>query len=65
MDTKPVLYVEDDDMDVFLLERAWRKVRLSHPLYIVRDGQEAAHYLTATGRFTERAEYPKIGRAHV
>src|SRR5262245_33679630 len=58
MDTKPVLYVEDDDADVFLMERAWRKVRLSHPLYIVGDAQEAAHYLTGTGRFTQRSECP-------
>jgi CheY-like chemotaxis protein len=59
MDTKPVLYVEDDEADVFLMERAWQKVGLlPHPLYIVRDGQEAADYLRGTGRFAERAVYP-------
>ena len=58
MDTKAVLYVEDDDADVFFIERAWQKVGLPHPLYIVRDGEQATHYLTGTGSFAERTEYP-------
>jgi len=49
MDTNAVLYVEDDESDVFLMQRAWQKVGLLHPLYIVRDGQEAANYLAGVG----------------
>src|SRR5215475_13217083 len=57
MDTKAVLYVEDNAADVFLIERAWETVRIPHSLFIVRDGQEAAHYLAGTGRFADSAEY--------
>ena len=60
MDTNAVLYVEDDESDVFLMQRAWQKVGLLHPLYIVRDGQEAANYLAGVGvgQFANRAMYP-------
>jgi len=36
MDTQAVLYVEDDELDVFLMQRAWQKIGLPHPLFIVR-----------------------------
>src|SRR5215467_9181661 len=49
MDTTAVLYVEDDEADVFLMQRAWQKIGLSYPLYIARDGQEAADYLAGAG----------------
>ena len=55
---KPVLYVEDDGDDVFFMRRAFDKVGVGHPLVLVPDGQEAIHYLSGTGKYADREEYP-------
>ena len=52
------LLVEDEEDDTLLFERAWRKARLQNPLVKVRNGIEAALYLTGEGRFSDRAEFP-------
>ena len=46
-DTLRVLVAEDDDIDAFLLERAFSRVGMKVPLKFVRDGQEAVDYLAA------------------
>ena len=57
----PVLYVEDDDADVSLMEDAWEKAGLRNALYIVRDGQEAMDFLSGQGLFVDRAVHPMPG----
>jgi CheY-like chemotaxis protein len=54
----PVLYAEDDENDVFLMERAFRKLNLEHPLRIVPDGKQAVGYLSGTAPFISREESP-------
>lgn len=54
----PILLVEDDENDRFFFERAAKKCGLQHPLRMARDGQEAVHYLSATGDFADRAANP-------
>src|SRR5688572_7752323 len=49
MTTAPVLYAEDDEDDVFLMERAFRLADIGHPLRVVRDGRSAVEFLTAVG----------------
>lgn len=46
-DNLRVLVAEDDEIDAFLLERAFSKAGLKVPLKFVRDGQEAVDYLAA------------------
>ena len=58
MDTKVVLYVEDDESDVFFMRCAWHKARFPNPLFVVGDGQEATEYLLGAGEFADRAKYP-------
>src|SRR5687767_12477078 len=41
---KPVLYVEDDENDVFFMQKVWKALALPNPLEIVRDGKEAVDY---------------------
>lgn len=43
--SKPVLYVEDDDNDVFLMERAFKKLEIPNPLRMANDGKMAIEYL--------------------
>lgn len=45
-----LLLVEDSDDDVFLMQRAFAKARLTHPLTIARDGTEAMALLADAGR---------------
>lgn len=53
--SKPVLYVEDDDNDVFLMERAFQKLEITNPLRLAGDGKQAIDYL-------ERVASGKIDR---
>jgi CheY-like chemotaxis protein len=54
----PILLAEDDDNDVFFFQRAVREANIRNELCVVRDGQEVMDYLTGTGRFADRAQYP-------
>ena len=53
-----VLYVEDSANDFALLERASRKCGTPFSLQRAADGEEAIAYLTGTGTFANREEYP-------
>jgi CheY-like chemotaxis protein len=56
-----ILLVEDDEDDVFLLERALSKAKLDSPLYIAANGQEAIDYLAGAGKYADRTTYPMPG----
>jgi CheY-like chemotaxis protein len=43
---KSILFAEDSEDDVFLLQRACRRAQLPNPLTFVRDGREAIDYLS-------------------
>ena len=49
-----ILLVEDNDDDVQLTLRAFRKSDLVSTVTVVRDGVEALDYLLATGEYTSR-----------
>ncbi len=53
-----ILLAEDREDDVFLIRRAFQKGKISNPLYVVRDGEEAICYLAGIGKYSNRAEYP-------
>ncbi len=53
-----ILLVEDDENDVFLMQRAMSKANVSNPVYVVTNGQEAIDYLSGLGRFSDRTTYP-------
>ncbi|MFN7144293.1 MAG: response regulator [Myxococcota bacterium] len=55
---QPVLYVEDDDNDVFLMKRAFRRLAIAMPLEVVSDGKLAIAYLSGTGPYQDRERYP-------
>lgn len=50
----PLLVVEDNDDDVFILQRALRQANIKNPVHIVKDGDEAINYLSRLGQFTDR-----------
>jgi len=61
MSDDAVLYVDDDDSDILLMECAWKKAGLRNALHIVRDGREAMDYLDGKAQFADRAAYPMPG----
>ncbi|MFA5191181.1 MAG: response regulator [Verrucomicrobiia bacterium] len=58
MTHKTVLYVEDEEADVFFVKRAFAHLNVSNPLRVVRNGKDAVDYLAGTGDFGDRQRYP-------
>lgn len=58
MNHQAILYVEDDENDVFLMEHAWRQTGVLNPLKTVNDGEQAVQYLSGEGKYANRDEYP-------
>jgi CheY-like chemotaxis protein len=56
--TAPLLVAEDEDNDVFFLQRALETANVKNSLRIVRDGQEAIDYLSGVGEFADRDKFP-------
>src|SRR5579871_4007373 len=54
----PVLLVEDDLNDIFIVKRAFRSARIPNPLQVVTDGEEAIAYLRGNGKYADRASFP-------
>jgi len=53
-----ILLVEDDPNDVFLMQRAMSKAKLSLPMHVAINGQEAIDYLSGEGKYGDRNIYP-------
>ena len=53
-----ILMVEDDPNDILLTQRAFMQASLVNPLRIVRDGEEAIHYLGGRDPYSDRSRYP-------
>ena len=56
-----ILVVEDEDDDVALLKRAFRKAGMVNPVTFIADGDAAVDYLAAQGAFADRAAHPLPG----
>jgi CheY-like chemotaxis protein len=56
--TKSILLVEDDEDDVFLMERALQATKITLPMNVVEHGRAAVEYLSGTGRFADRVRFP-------
>ncbi|MDP3541315.1 MAG: response regulator [Elusimicrobiota bacterium] len=55
---RPILAVEDNDDDQFLLREAWKAAGISNPLTIVENGEQACEYLRGAGPYADRDAYP-------
>lgn len=58
MKTSRILFAEDDENDVFFMQRAFTEAGLPHTLHVVADGQEAIDYLSGAEKYADRKEYP-------
>jgi CheY-like chemotaxis protein len=57
----PILLAEDDENDVFFMERAVEKAGISNRLIVARDGVEAVEYLKGEGAYADREIHPLPG----
>ena len=53
-----VLLVEDNLNDIFLVQRAFKRARISNPLQVVTDGEKAIDYLQGRGEYHDRNLHP-------
>ena len=56
--TRTILLVEDDENDVFFVQRAMKNAGVLNPIQIASDGQQAIDYFQGTGKFADREEFP-------
>ena len=56
--TVPLLLVEDNEEDAFILRHAFRSLSLTNPLFVARDGEDAIRYLSGQSPYANRAEFP-------
>jgi CheY-like chemotaxis protein len=49
---------EDDENDVFFVERAFKQAQIANPLHRVQDGEEAMAYLRGDGQYADRDKFP-------
>lgn len=56
-----ILMAEDDENDVVFIQRAFKQAEIHNPLQIVQDGQAAIDYLSGSGSFSDRGQYPLPG----
>lgn len=54
MNNKIILLLEDNQSDIALTKRAFKKANIANPLQVAEDGQEALDYLFAEGPFSQR-----------
>jgi len=53
-----ILLVEDDPNDIFLIQRAFRRINLANPIQVVQDGEAAVLYLSGQETYADRDRYP-------
>jgi CheY-like chemotaxis protein len=53
-----ILMAEDDDNDVFFMERAFKQSQIVNPVHRVKDGEDAISYLRGDGPYDNREKYP-------
>jgi CheY-like chemotaxis protein len=57
-DPSAILIADDDENDVSLLKLAFEEAKISNPIRVVRDGQEAIDYLSRKGIYADSDKHP-------
>lgn len=61
MTEQSILVVEDQEDDILLLKRAFRKAQVTTPVQVVTDGEAAIDYLSGKREFADRDRFPIPG----
>jgi CheY-like chemotaxis protein len=57
-DSAVILVVEDNEDDVFLMQRALKAAGIKNSVELAEDGRMAIEYLSGAGKFSDRTSYP-------
>lgn len=57
----PILLVEDDQVDVMTVQRAFKRNKILNPLYVCSNGEEAIKFLRHEGIYSDSEKSPKPG----
>jgi CheY-like chemotaxis protein len=60
-DNIPILLVEDDQVDVMTVQRAFKRNNIINPLTVVGNGREALEYLRHQGAYADQSAFPTPG----
>lgn len=60
-DNIPILLVEDDQVDVMTVQRAFKKNRITNPLFVCSNGEEALKFLRHEGIYSDPEKSPRPG----
>ena len=52
-----IMIVDDDPNDLFLIERAFRRIGVTEPIQTVNGGREAIAYMMGEGKYADRKKY--------
>jgi CheY-like chemotaxis protein len=55
-----ILLVEDDDIDILNVQRAFKKIGIPNALHLAHNGDEALNLLRGTNGFTKLSPFPRI-----
>jgi CheY-like chemotaxis protein len=53
-----ILLVEDNEDDVFIMERVMQKLPPTDNMHVAVDGRQAVEYLQGSGKYSDRLAYP-------
>jgi CheY-like chemotaxis protein len=56
-----ILYVEDEETDIMLLQHVFTRVGITNLLKTVKDGKEAKEYLAGNAPYGDRRQHPLPG----
>jgi CheY-like chemotaxis protein len=54
----PILHVEDEENDLFILQQAFKRAGIANPIQVAVDGQAAVYYLSGVGPYADRQKHP-------
>jgi len=57
----PILLVEDDDVDVENVVRAFKKNKIDNPLYVTENGEDALRFLRFEGKYKDLKKNSRPG----
>ena len=60
-ETQCILLAEDNEDDVALFRSALQRAGISNPVRVVHDGEQAIHYLSGRGSYSDRNRFPFPG----
>lgn len=58
MSTRTILLAEDNEDDVFFMQRAAKACGITHPIHVAPHGQAVIDYLDGNNGYADRVKYP-------